>query len=177
MDTNTELFAGAARGEREAWNALVDKYRSLVWSVPRSFRLAHADAADVYQSTWLGLAEHLHRIREPEKVATWLVTTATRHSKRVVELRGREEELDRWEPASTDPGPEEVVLSNERHRSLWHAWSTLDERCRWLLRVAAYAPELTYREIAQHIGLAVDSVGQARGRCLMVLRRRLGGAS
>ncbi|WP_285747356.1 sigma-70 family RNA polymerase sigma factor [Lentzea sp. NBRC 105346] len=158
-------------------DTLVTQYRRLVWSVPRAFRLGHADAADVYQCTWLSLAEHLSRIREPERIAGWLVTTASRHSLRVLELRGREILVDRWEPVSTDPGPEEIVVTTERHLLLWRAFATLDERCRRLLRIAAYAPELSYLQIARAIGMRLSNIGSTRGRCLTALRRRLGAVS
>jgi len=161
MDTTTEL------------TGLIHRYRRLVWSVPRSFRLSHADADDVYQATWLGLAEHLSRIRSPEAIASWLVTTASRHSLRVVELRGREVLVDRWEPVSDDPQPDEVVLRSVWHQLLWQAFATLDERCRRLLRIAAYAPELSYFDIARALGMRLSSVGATRGRCLVTLRRRL----
>ena len=35
------------------WDALVERYSRLVWSVPRSFRLSYADAADVYSGITL----------------------------------------------------------------------------------------------------------------------------
>lgn len=158
---------------RDSLGTLVTRYRRLVWSVPRAFRLSHADAADVYQTTWLNLAEHLTRIRDPEKIASWLVTTASRLSMRVLELRGREVLVDRWEPRSTDPGPEEVLVRSEWHRALWRAFNTLDERCRRLLRIAAHAPELSYLQIASAIGMPLASIGSTRGRCLTTLRRRL----
>ena len=49
------------------------------WAVPkdvpegiaRSHRLSQADAADVVQSTWLKLLEHLGDLRSPELVDAW----------------------------------------------------------------------------------------------------------
>lgn len=173
--TAAELVDRAARGERGAWEELVERYRRLVWSVPRAFRLKPDDADDVYQATWLALAENLTRLRDPAKVGTWLVTAAKRQSIRVVELRGREEIfVDRWEPMSHAPDPVEVVVESEWHRVLWQAFATLDERCRRLLRIAACAPDLTIGQVARAMGLRISSVGRTRGRCLTVLRRRLG---
>src|SRR5690348_12314769 len=112
MDSNTEVLEGWRSGLC-GWDALVERYSRLVWSVPRSFHLSHADAADVYQCTWLCLAEHLTRIRKPEHLARWLVRTATRQSITVLRTRGREVLLDLWEPESTSPTPDEVALTNE----------------------------------------------------------------
>src|SRR5438552_35437 len=72
----TGAVTAAAAGEAAAWNALVDRYSGLVWAVARGEGLSRADAADVSQTTWLRLAEHVGRIRAPERVGSWLATTA-----------------------------------------------------------------------------------------------------
>jgi len=56
------LLAGAAGGDAASWNALVERFSGLLWSIARSYRLSDADAADVLQTTWLRLLEHLERI-------------------------------------------------------------------------------------------------------------------
>jgi RNA polymerase sigma factor (sigma-70 family) len=172
MDSNTEVLV-AWRSGRCSWDALVERYSRLVWSVPRSFRLSHADAADVYQCTWLCLAEHLTRLREPERLGTWLVRTATRQSIAVLRTRGREVSYDLWEPMSALPTPDEVAITTDRQRRLWSALTTLNERCQRLLRIAAHSPELSYAQVADALGMKVGSVGSTRSRCLAELRRKL----
>ncbi len=175
MDTNTEIIHAARTGPA-GWDALVERYSRLVWSVPRSFRLSHPDAADVYQCTWLCLAEHLNRIREPESLAVWLVRTATRQSINVLRLRGREVPADRWEPEAGSPTPEDVVLGNDRAHRLWTALTMLNERCQRLLRIAAHSPEVSYAQVADALGMKLGSVGPTRRRCLVALRRQLAAA-
>ncbi|RAS68506.1 RNA polymerase sigma factor (sigma-70 family) [Lentzea atacamensis] len=172
MDSNTEVLAGWRSGVC-GWDALVERYSRLVWSVPRSFRLSHADAADVYQCTWLCLAEHLTRIRQPEALGVWLVRTATHQSIAVLRARGREVSLDRWEPESSLPTPDEVAVANDRQRRLWTALMTLNERCQRLLWIAAHSPELSCAQVAEALGMKVSSVGRTRARCLTALRRKL----
>ena len=53
------LCAAAAEGDQRAFDALVDRFGRLVWSVARSFRLDDASAADVSQTTWLRFVEQL----------------------------------------------------------------------------------------------------------------------
>ena len=55
----TPLVRRAADGDQVAWDALVERYTNLVWSVARSYRLSSSDAADVVQTTWLRLVENL----------------------------------------------------------------------------------------------------------------------
>src|SRR3954469_22921097 len=85
----TELVLSAADGDQQAWDALVDRFAGLVWSIARAHRLSATDAADVSQTTWLRLVEHLRRIRDPERVGAWLAAAARPASPRAPRPRGR----------------------------------------------------------------------------------------
>nr|CEL14933.1 putative RNA polymerase sigma factor [Kibdelosporangium sp. MJ126-NF4]CTQ93473.1 putative RNA polymerase sigma factor [Kibdelosporangium sp. MJ126-NF4] len=79
----------------------------------------------------------------------------------------------RWLPELVQDGLEHGVIADERDRQLWRAFEALPERCQRLLRLFAYAPEFTYEQLADAIGLQVDSVGQTKTRCLRTLRSKL----
>ncbi len=83
------LVRNAAEGDERAWVALVERFSGLVWSVARSFRLSHAEAADVSQTTWLRFAEHLGDIHEPQAVGAWLATTTRRECLGTLRRAGR----------------------------------------------------------------------------------------
>jgi RNA polymerase sigma factor (sigma-70 family) len=170
-----DLVARAKAGDQQAWRDVIMRYANLVWSVARSFRLDHADADDVCQTTWLRLAEHLHTLREPSRLPGWLATTARRESLRVI--AGRRREAPGALPDEPDPDlaaePETLVLIEDRDNRLWQAFSALPERCQQLLRILAMAPELSYSEVGSVLGIPVGSIGPTRGRCLESLRRRL----
>jgi RNA polymerase sigma factor (sigma-70 family) len=167
------LVGRAAAGEREAWDAVVERFGGLVWAVAVAHRLGPADSAEVAQTTWLRLLENLDRIREPERLAGWLATTARRESLRLLRLRARElpeDGLGLDVVPDPDPGPEELLLDDERHRRLWRAFTRLPERCRVLLHtVVVVAPP--YTEAAAALGVPVGSIGPSRARCLRRLRR------
>ena len=59
------LVARARHGDKQAWDAIVDRYAPLIWSICRRYRLDRADADDVGQSVWLRLVDQLALIREP----------------------------------------------------------------------------------------------------------------
>lgn len=170
-----DLISRAGGGDQQAWRDLVNRYANLVWSVARSHRLDHADAADVCQTTWLRLAEHLGSLREPSRLPGWLATTARRESLRVI--AGRRRETPGALPDEPDPdpaaGPETLVLIEDRDNRLWQAFGGLSERCQQLLRILSSAPELSYAEVGVVLGIPVGSIGPTRGRCLESLRRRL----
>lgn len=171
---NAELLTLAHAGDRSAWQELVRRYVRLVWAVPRSHRLAPDDAADVCQTTWLALAENLQRIRHPDRLGAWLVTTARHESLAVLRLRGREDPIEVWDLPDHGATPENLALTSETRTRLWQAYATLTDRCREVLRLAAFAPELSFSQVAEAVGVPLNSLGPTRARCLAALRRRLG---
>lgn len=81
------LVRAAAVGDQDAWDQLVDRFGQAVWTAARSHGLSVGDAASVSEITWLRLAANLGHMDHPERLGTWLTTTATRESKRLSLLR------------------------------------------------------------------------------------------
>jgi RNA polymerase sigma factor (sigma-70 family) len=178
--TNEEaaaLVAAAEQGDRQAWEQIVDAYGRLIWAIARNHRLSPGDAADVSQTTWLRLMEHLGRLTEPGRVGAWLATTARRECLRVqaknrrtspisdeaiielVQLRGSDaEDVDR------------ALLAAERSEAVHRAIARLPAHCQEMLRLMMLDPAPTYEEIAAAIGRPVGSLGPSRRRCLEKLR-------
>ena len=170
------LLAQAADGSQDAWDAIVRRFERLVWAVARSYRLDSADAADVVQTTWLRLVEHLTRINDPERLGAWLATTARREALRVARRSGREQ-LDGDDELAAVPDAtasvEESLLSSERDAVVLRAVRRLDERCQRLLRVLSASPPPRYDAVAEALGMPIGSIGPTRGRCLQRLRTAL----
>lgn len=168
-----DLVNAAASGDETAWNALVDRFAGLVWAVARSYRLDAADAADVSQTTWLRLVEHLGRLREPDRVGAWLAATTRNEALRILRRRGRAAPLlegEEWAD-DTHPEPHARLHDLERDEALRVALERLPERCRELLRVLLADPEPSYDEVSAALGLPIGSIGPTRARCLERLRR------
>lgn len=170
------LVSAAAGGDQQAWDALVDEFASLVWNVARAHRLSHADAADVSQTVWLRLVEHLGRLRDPERVAGWLATTARNECLAVLRRGGREALPGDETPAGSGPAVPAAdlrLLTEERDTALWQAYSRISQRCQALLRLVLADPPLGYDEISALLDMPTGSIGPTRGRCLRELRRQL----
>jgi RNA polymerase sigma factor (sigma-70 family) len=167
----SELITRARNGDAGAWQELVNRHSPVVWAVARAHRLRRADAVDVAQHTWAALAEHLHRLRRPDRLPAWLATTARRECLRVLRQSRREVLLDDLEVPGADPEP--PVFRTERERLLWDALWLLPRRCRELLSLLAHAPELTYLQVSRALGIKLTSMGRTRGRCLDQLRHKL----
>ncbi|HLI00358.1 MAG TPA: sigma-70 family RNA polymerase sigma factor [Acidimicrobiales bacterium] len=163
----------AADGDAEAWNQLVNRFDGLVWAVARSFRLDRASAADVVQTTWLRLVEHLSRIENGERVGAWLATTARRECLAATRRNARREitTLPPDLPDDRTPAPDGALLRGERDRAIWAALGRLSDRCQQLLRLLAADPAPSYEEVSAALSMPVGSIGPTRGRCLERLRR------
>ncbi len=170
--SNAELLAAAAAGDQAAWDALVQRHTSLLWSIARSYRLGNADAADVVQTTWLRLVEHMDKIEDPERVPGWLATTARRECIHLMRRTDRRAESSAELPDLQDdgPAPDETLLRDERDTELWRALARLDELCQRLLRVLMADPPPAYADVAAALSMKVGSIGPTRGRCLDKLR-------
>jgi RNA polymerase sigma factor (sigma-70 family) len=167
-----ELIRAAAGGDQAAWEAIVARFSGLVWATARAHRLSRDDAADVAQTTWLRLVEHLDRIREPEKLGGWLATTARHESLRIIRRGAREQpsdEADLFE-APADDVFDRLVLDRERDGALWRAFARLTERCQTLLRLLVADDEPSYEDISAALGMPVGAIGPTRMRCLDKLR-------
>ena len=171
----TELLARASRGDAAAWNAIVERFASLLWAVARGHRLGQEDAADVVQNTWLKLLDHLDDIAQPEALAGWLATTARYECLALLRKRGREH-LVRDDDLATTVVDEQVLaldatlLDDERDAQLWSCLVQLSERCQVLLRALMASDRPNYKAIAEGLGMSIGSIGPTRMRCLDKLR-------
>jgi RNA polymerase sigma factor (sigma-70 family) len=181
-----DLVKAALGGDRSSWDELVRRYSGLVWSVTRGYRLGQADAADVFQTTWLRLAEHLGRIDKPSQVGAWLATTARHEALRIARGVTRvvpaEEatlvalgQVDDYSPERAVLDAEQARLNSDRAARLWRAFGELPARCRELLRILIASPPPSYAEVAAAMEMPVGSIGPTRARCLQRLRGRLAG--
>jgi len=180
----SDLVRAALNGDKASWEVLVQRYSGLVWSVARGYRLGAADAADVYQTTWLRLAEHLGRLSNPGQVGAWLATTARHEALRTARGAARVipsddvtmvalGHVDEYSPERAALDAEQARLDAERDARLWLAFSGLPDHCRQLLRVMIAAPPPSYAEIAAALDMPVGSIGPTRARCLRRLREQM----
>jgi RNA polymerase sigma factor (sigma-70 family) len=169
-----QLVAAAARGDREAWNAIVDRYLPLVYSVTRAHRLSDHDAEDVNQTVWLRLVEHLDDLREPRALPKWIMTTAKHESLRLIKLSLREPSIDplfdRRIDSADDVEIDAQLLRAELHQTLRDGLAELSPEDRRLLLLLMADPPLSYREISRLLSVPIGSIGPTRSRCLGRLR-------
>jgi RNA polymerase sigma factor (sigma-70 family) len=174
--SDEELVKACLKGSEEAWGALVERYRNLVYSVPVKYRMPPEDAADIFQAVWIDLFAELPRLRSAGALRSWLVTVAGHKCyqwKRKQAAQSLAPETTP-EPADSQPTFVEWKEQVEREQMLRDAMLELPERCREMMRLLFYQqPPLPYKDVAARLGLAEGSIGFIRGRCLSKLRATL----
>ncbi len=177
--SDERLVRACLDGDDEAWRALIDKYRNLIYSIPIKYRASPEDAADIFQSVCLELFSHLSQLRKTGALRGWLITVTTHQSfhwkRKHLKRMGREEAgLDAETLGSELPAPADVSEEVEREQMVRDATALLSPRCREMIRLLFYTePPLPYKEVARRLGLATGSVGFIRGRCLNRLQKTL----
>jgi RNA polymerase sigma factor (sigma-70 family) len=169
------LVAAAARGDEASWQRIVERYSSLLWAVTRAHRLNGSDAADVVQTTWMRLIEHLPNIKNPDGIGAWLATTARRECQQTLRRATRCQPSDELDVLVDQQvaGADARLLRHERDAALWDAFQRLPERDQALLRMLTADPAPSYDQIAAGLGIAIGSIGPMRGRALARLRGEL----
>jgi len=172
----TGLVTRARNGERQAWDALVERYAPLIWSICRRYRLEAADAEDAAQTVWLKLVDQLDKIRDPAALPGWLATTTRRECSRILRATRRPCDAGYALAAGTIPDDHaqpagQDLLVAERYAALREAFGQLPPGCQQLLALLIHDPALSYAEISARLGIPAGSIGPSRRRCLNKLRR------
>lgn len=170
----TDLVTRAGGGDRQAWEALVERYAPLVWSICRRYRLSGADAEDAGQAVWLHLVEYLDTRRDPAALPGWLTTTTRGECHRVQRARckqpGDGQLLETLPDEQTATAGHEL-LAAERDVALREAFARLPVACQHLLGLLIADPPVPHAEISAQLGIPVASIGPYRRRYLDKLRR------
>ncbi len=176
------LVARCRQGEAAAWSALVQRHQRLVYAIVMRMGLDAHSAADVFQTVFSRLVQHLPRIADPERLQGWIAVTAKREA--LLQLRrGRrtvsmsrdsdDDEGNDWDFADDSPLPGDALDELQQLDRLRHALDRLDERSRTLLLLLFRADDdkIAYDEVARQMGMSIGSIGPTRARCLEKLRK------
>ena len=171
------LVAECLKGDQQAWAALVDKYKNLIFSIPIKLSL-YDDAADILQAVCLDLLTDLPRLREPRALPKWLMQTcyhkclqSRRRAERHVPLAEEEGETPENSPSTL---PDDLLVQLEKEQMVRDAVAELSPRCEQMIRMLFFeTPARPYEEVAKELGLATGSIGFIRGRCLGKLKQLL----
>jgi RNA polymerase sigma factor (sigma-70 family) len=170
------LVQECLKGSEEAWSALIDKYKNLIFSIPIKYGFSPDEANEIFQAVCLDVLNGLSQLREPRALAAWLIQMTSHKCFRWKDERNRHAETQLQETLADELPkiPEELFREIEREQILREAVAALSPDCKRLVDLLFFEdPPIPYEELSKTLGMAKGSIGATRMRCLEKLRRWL----
>ena len=164
------MLTACRAGDQDAWELLVGRYERLVFSVALRNGVTREEAADITQMTFVALLESIGRLRDEQRLASWLMSVARRLAWR--QRRRNQREYPSIEQLSWAEDP---TAEWERIAVLHEGLQRLGPACRDLLLALYFDPAApSYAEVARRLGRPIGGIGPMRARCLQRLRALIG---
>jgi RNA polymerase sigma-70 factor (ECF subfamily) len=164
--SDEQLLGRLSGGDRGALEELFQRYRALAYRVAHRFLGHEADALDAVQEGFVKALTHLPSFQGRSSFKTWLLRVVSNAALDLGRQRGRREtlSLDAFGPAEQDQvqpltaeDPASGLERADLRRLLDRALATLPEAQRQTFVLHADA-ELSYREVAEVLGISIGTV-------------------
>ena len=168
LDADAALMLRVKRGDREAFEALVEKYKQPVMNlVFRTLRDA-TEAEDLTQHVFLQVYKSAHRYEVSAKFSTWIFTIARNLTLNEIRRRTRHpaDSLDATSPEDDQPiiqvedrkhfAAPDAVLHAELQGKIDEAIAGLPEKQRTALLMCR-EEELSYEDMAKVLGCSLSA--------------------
>jgi|SRR5919109_423685 RNA polymerase sigma-70 factor (ECF subfamily) len=171
-EDDREAVEACQRGEREAFDRLVERYQRDVYRLCYRYVNNHEDANDVAQEVFLRAYRAIRSFRGDSSFSTWLYRIAVNTC---LNFRAARRPATDELPDLADPGAgaQEQVEYDERSRRVRDAVSRLPEKQRATVILKVYH-DLTHEEVARVLGSSVGTVKANLFHALGNLRKALG---
>jgi RNA polymerase sigma factor (sigma-70 family) len=171
-----DLVTRARNGEKQAWDAIVERYSPLIWSICHRHQLADTDTKDVGQAVWLQAVSQLAHLGDPVALPGWLAAATRRECHRVLRARRRPPGDGCVLDAENIPDDQSAtagheLLLAERNAALREAFTRLPPDHQQLLALLIADQPMPYARIGARLGIPAESIEPHRSRCLDKLRR------
>ena len=165
MYTDEELMQDVAKGDIKAFGEIVRRNQRYAWNTAWRLLQDPAEAEDAAQDAFLKILDAAPRYRPTAAFRTYLCRVVTRLC--LDRLEKKKPLYTDAPPVSTSsrPDPSDELAARDRASVVQRALQTLPPRQRTAL-VLQYFEDLSYKEIAEAMGVSVKSVERllARGR-------------
>lgn len=176
-DLEAALIERARRGERQAFDRLVERHLERTWRVVWGIVRQREDAEDVVQEVFLAAWRSFGSYRGEARFSTWLhriaVTRSLNHLDRAAErVRRASDPVEASDDARwTDPAPSPLqeLAATELSQRLTRCLEKLPGAWRAVISLRD-AEELSYESIAEALGIALGTVRSRLARARIALK-------
>ena len=180
MSADTDLISRAAGGDPSAFQALVERHRSMVYRVAYQFAGNHHDAEDIAQEVFIKVYRSLDRFRQDAQVTSWMyrivMNACIDHRRRqrpaIAAPFGEEAEQRMLNTPEDTPGPEDRAYAGELGQVLESEIGRLPNGQR-IVFVMRHHQGMKLCEIAEALGLAEGTVKRQLHAAVHRLRQAL----
>jgi RNA polymerase sigma-70 factor (ECF subfamily) len=180
MSADTDLISRAAGGDSSAFQALVERHRSMVYRVAYQFAGNHHDAEDIAQEVFIKVYRSLDRFRQDAQLTSWMyrivMNACIDHRRRqrpaVAAPFGEEAEQRMLNTPEERPDPEERAYAGELGQVLESEIGRLPNGQR-VVFVMRHHQGMKLSEIAEALGLAEGTVKRQLHAAVHRLRQAL----
>jgi RNA polymerase sigma-70 factor, ECF subfamily len=171
-----EAIEACQRGDRDAFDRLVERYQRDVYRLCYRYVNNHHDANDLAQESFLKAYRAIGRFRGDSAFSTWLYRIAVNTCLNFRALRKLPSEPLEDDVADVRRGVSDRMEEDELSEQVRDAVSRLPEKQRATLILKIYH-DLTHEEVAQILGSSVGTVKANLFHALGNLRKMLGAAA
>jgi len=180
MAPDTDLISRAASGDASAFQALVERHRTMVYRVAYQFAGNHYDAEDIAQEVFIKVYRSLDKFRQDAQLSSWMyrivmnacIDHRRRHSPAAAAPFGEEAEQKMLNTPEETPGPEARAYAGELGEVLETEIARLPPGQR-IVFVMRHHQGLKLCEIASALGLAEGTVKRQLHAAVHRLRHAL----
>jgi RNA polymerase sigma-70 factor, ECF subfamily len=185
-DDDRELVRESVRGNRDAFNALVEKYQKKIYNLAYRFVGDTEEANDLAQEIFTAAYQNLKKFRGDAKFSTWLFQIATNRGKnrfKYLKRRGyfanrgsseSDDDRDSNQKAVPDitTNPETLLASKQIQKIVQDAINDLDPDHKEIV-ILRDIEGFSYDEIAQILNLPEGTTKSRLHRARMVVKEKL----
>ncbi len=180
-----KLIHAARNGDQKAYEALLNKYRNLVYHVMIKMVRNPQEAEDLSQEAFIKAFNALASFNEEFAFSTWLMKIATNNCidylrKKKLKTYSIDEPIQykdervKIEVPDKDPTPEKLLLTEERKALIDDAVQSLPPRYRHVI-VLRHKEEKSYEDIAEILRLPLGTVKARIFRAREMLNKKIKG--
>ncbi|MFP4113880.1 MAG: RNA polymerase sigma factor [Spirochaetota bacterium] len=171
-EPDEQIVARVLRGDVEPFSVLVSRYQRPVLALGLRFFRSREDAEDFVQEVFLQAYRKLNTFKQTGRFYSWLMRIAYNRGSRTLRRCRDFESIGEFSPPDGDLTPDAMLERREARDAVVSAIRKLPERFADCIGLY-YFFELSYKEVSEVTGFALNTVRSHIRRAKFLLAREL----